>query len=113
MRDPVRDHYEGRLEPWQKSNRRFDFDPGFVRHIVRYLRDRELPHETVDAMAWINKARFDEERNDLCHLQWMQYQIDQEPRERPALPTDNWPAGSPCPPEISESIRNLLKGKTP
>lgn len=62
------------LDPWQVSPKKFDFDVQFVRWIQKYLERLECLHDVVSAKAWINKGKFEEERYDLCQLQWEAYQ---------------------------------------
>lgn len=93
----------GNLEPWELSSKRFDYEPGFVQFLVKvYL--PEVPSYqkqivTIDkAQAWLNGAKYNEQRKDLALLQWERYQkslqVQDEPvchpfREfRPAQPTE-------------------------
>lgn len=77
---PIHDPFAARfakdrpLDPWQVSPKKFDFDMQFVRWIQKYLDRLECLHDVVSAKAWINKSKFEEERHDLCQLQWEAYQ---------------------------------------
>lgn len=74
MRDPLAAKFEKTLDPWQRSAKKFDFDPEFVRWIQKYLEKLECISEVVMAKSWINGANFNEKRHDDCTLQWEAFQ---------------------------------------
>ena len=83
MYDPMSARFDNRpLEPWQKSKAMFDFDEGFVSHIQIYLKDRNKPANLLAAKQWINRFKFDQERYELCHLQWSNYE-ERKSRSQP------------------------------
>lgn len=99
-RDRLAEAFAGELDPWQRSSQLFDFDPAFVTHIQKYLKERKLPAEVVDAKAWINKSQFQPERYDLCTLQWQAFVAERDkantpppatPQPAPAAPTGEVP----------------------
>jgi hypothetical protein len=83
MRDPLAAKFEKTLDPWQRSARKFDFEPEFVKWIQKYLEKLECISELVMAKSWINGANFNEKRHDDCTLQWEAFQ--ESIASRPAL----------------------------
>ncbi len=85
MRDPLAAKFEKTLDPWQRSVRKFDFDPDFVKWIQKYLEKLQCNSELVMAKSWINGANYAGKRRDDCELQWEAYQESLKAPERPSL----------------------------
>ena len=78
--------FENELMPWQLSRQRNHFDQGFVDWIWRRYLPVALSKERGEierwqAIQWINKSKFSEERREDALLQWDCYQADQIKRE--------------------------------
>lgn len=109
MYDPLGARFRnaGKLEPWQKSAGRFDFNEGFVGWVQSYLEVRKQPHDNAAARAWINVGFFKLERLELVHLQWSAYQEhqanaapprpDSESEPNDPLHANPVPSGAPSP----------------
>ena len=112
MFDPVAAKFarSGReLYPWELSRKKFDFDKQFVGHIKKYLKDKELPCELTDALAWLNRAEYDAERNDRATLLWMDFDERRTNATQRAIPVavDASPMPTPVaiqPPKPKEEV---------
>lgn len=71
--------FTAELMPWQLSHARHHFDQGFVdwiwrRYLPVVLSKDAAEIERWQAIQWLNKAKFGEERLDDALLQWDCYQ---------------------------------------
>jgi hypothetical protein len=78
--------FANELLPWQLSHQRNHFDQGFVDWIYRRYLPIALSKDASEierwqAIQWINKAKFSEERREDALLQWDCYQAEQIKRE--------------------------------
>ncbi|MEM8604138.1 MAG: hypothetical protein AAGF24_09930 [Cyanobacteria bacterium P01_H01_bin.121] len=66
----------GELLPWQKSNKPNDYNADFVTHIWTWLKSMK-PSASVpraDAIAYLNRGLFDQERQLTIQARWDEYQ---------------------------------------
>jgi hypothetical protein len=110
--------------PWQASSRAFDFNQGFVDWIARHYLPTVLNKETAEierwqAIQWINKAKYSEEREEDCMLQWFAYNAYLEKRTADAQAVSDsreeqnnadYDPNSPEALSARERMREMLKG---
>lgn len=107
----------GELLPWQESHKPFDFNQSFVDWIhQRYLpvalgkEVREI--ERWQAVQWLNKAKFDQERLEVCFLQWMEFELRLRSACTDEVTEVETPVEDPSSPEAVEArerARELLR----
>lgn len=113
------------LQPWQLTQKRFDFVPAFVEFVRAYLQTaqklEQLP--TVGAAKmYINRWQYDNERADRVALLWEEYQTAQAappPPPQPFIPDPIFhpPTDSPTPTPTADHqaekdrVREMLKAK--
>ena len=113
------------LLPWQVSRGSFDFNQEFVSWIHRRYLPIALSKDSKEierwqAMQWLNKARFGEERYEDALLQWHVFQAEtlkaeDAEQERQARQAElNSPDFDPNTPEAiaaRNSVREMLRKK--
>lgn len=115
--------FTNELLPWQVSRKPFDFNQEFVSWIHRRYLPIALSKDAKEierwqAMQWLNKARFGEERYEDALLQWHVFQAeafkaeeaDQQAQARRAeLNSPDFDPNTPEAIAVRERVREMLK----
>lgn len=108
----------GELLPWQVSSKPFDFDQGFVdflhqKYLPVALSKERREIERWQAVQWLNKAKFEQERLEAAFLQWSLYQESLTGTTAPvrSMPIEGYDPATPEAIAARERARAMLRNQ--